>query len=137
MIELIESNRKEIKEVLNDGKIVWFEKIKGTKIDLSLELDKGWYRLYRPKQELTSGKYELLASGHPGDIVKASFQYKDRWGVTENLLTIQVDSGSSKSFDLVIPRGIVIHGIFVSINNRIRFGDISLFKKELNHENNR
>lgn len=136
MIELIESNRKEMKEVLNDRKTVWIEREKGTKIDLSLELDKGWYRLYRPKQELTSGKYELLASGRSGDTFKASFQYKDRWGVTENLLTIQVDSGSSKSFDLNIPRGIVIYRIFVSVNNVLEFGDVSLFKKELNHENN-
>lgn len=136
MIELIESNRKEMKEVLSDRKTVWIERKKGTKIDLSLELDKGWYRLYRPKKELTSGKYELLASGRSGDIFKASFQYKDRWGVTENLLTIQVDSGSSKSFDLNIPRGIVIYGIFVSVNNVLEFGDVSLFKKELNNENN-
>lgn len=131
MIELIESNRKEMKEVLNDGKIVWFEKIKGTKIDLSLELDKGWYRLYRPKQELTSGKYELLVNGRPGDTFKASFQYKDRWGVTENLLTIQVGSGSSKSFDLNIPRDIVIHGIFVSGVSLAKIEDVSLFKKEV------
>lgn len=136
MFKLIESNRKEMKEVLNDRKTVWIERKKGTKIDLSLELDKGWYRLYRPKQELTSGKYELLVSGRSGDTIKASFQYKDRWGVTENLLTIQVDSGSSKSFDLNIPRGIVIYGIFVSVDNRSGFGDVSLFKKELNYENN-